>query len=319
MKKIYLMKADGKFGQGSEYHLFLWDSTLGELKKIAEGAFAKEFRNSSHVLLGNDESDLQVYQVCNNALQIVPVHSKNVEFINGIICCEQEKQWYAFFKDEKVQLGERRQLPLSFASSAKLGTTELDYFILNRSEHEFLLSFIVNAVLMQGSYSIKHLLCGDYILAMRSDGNYDIYKAGVPYIYDPEMYHDVRPYVKDNDNWIYFWDEVKTSWRRLASDACFVIADNALIEHCFDPKTNKHYDALYKVEGVIKTEIRRGKYELFSNCLSFEIGGMIYSINYDRRLVDFDSPRSTFKQKIKNLFNYYGNSRSKEGSVHQNR
>lgn len=33
MKRIYLMKADGKSGQGSEYHLFLWDSTLGELKK----------------------------------------------------------------------------------------------------------------------------------------------------------------------------------------------------------------------------------------------------------------------------------------------
>lgn len=302
MKKLYLMTADGKSGQGVRYCLFLWDSTLEELKKIADGHYVKKFEYSSEILLGNNENDLRIYRIYENELQVIPVHSKNVELIQGIICYEREGRWYGWVNNQGIELGEKFEQPLSFWVSAKLGMTALSYFILSKNKNAYILSFAMKSILVQGRYIGKHCICDDYIFACREDGCFDVYNAGVLHVYNPDMHSVLRPYLKDKNNRIYFWDEDKTWWCRLAGDNCFVIADNALGAHCFNPKTNRSYYILYKVEGGAKTEIRRGKYELSSDCLSFEIGGLIYSMNYDTRLVDFDNPQPTFKLKIKNLF-----------------
>lgn len=301
MKKLYLMEEDGKSGQGPEYHLFLWDSATAELYEIAEGRYIKTFDDSSAILLGNDESDLQVYQVKKDELQIIPVHSKNVELIQGIICCERAGRWYGWVNGQEVELGEKRELGLSYKACAKLGVGSLSYFIRSKDKFDYVLSFVINSVLLQGTYTKKHLVCDDFLLAYRSDGNFDIYNAGVPYVYDSQMYPNVRSNFKDKDNFLYFWDESKTSWCQLASDACFLLADNALVARCSDAATNKRYYILYKIEGITKTEMRRGSYKLCVDWQSFEIDGMIYSINCDSHLVDFDNPRPMLKQKIKDL------------------
>lgn len=298
MKTLNLKQADDK-----TFCLFVWDSSKKAFTQIASGRIARKLSEGNWFLMGNDSTDLAVYHLFDNDVRVFPVHVENAEIINGICVYERNGLWYCFVGIKEVLLGEKRSLPLSTGEVCRLSEKAFHYFVLGEDTKDFVLTLIINSVLVQGKYAGElRAKAKDYLFARREDGNYDIIKAGTFCFYDEDKPESGFSYIYDDIKRVYFWDEAKSSWKILADDSGCVLAKNALKVRCANLGRNESCHILYEVCGVELKEAARGSFKRSLNGDSFQIGELIFSINRNTFRVDFEHPRLTLKHKVKKFF-----------------
>lgn len=281
------------------YCLFRWNSAQKTISKIAEGKICKKLdKYGSKVLLGNTETDCQVYMHKNGKLQVIPVCCQTVVFVDNICTYERQGKWYAYISGKEILLGERYKLNLSIVELCKSDNGTCHYFVSDDGTEKYVLSLVYQSKLFQGSYCGElYKLKEDYLIAERKDGNYDIINQSGLLVYDDA--EKVKRYFSDDKKRIYFWDETKVSWKKIAEEG-FVLAANALITYYKD-ENNQSRSILYEVNGTALTEKARGKFEVYRDG-SFEVDGVIFTHDYVKDYVDFENRSYSFRRRLENLF-----------------
>lgn len=295
MYSLILKRADD-----GTYCLFVWDSSVKTVTQIAEGKICNQLdKYGSRFLLGNKDEDLQVYAVTGSELQVIPVHCRSAEFIDNVCIYKRGGAWYGFVGKQEVLLGRRYRHSLSLGLMCRSERIEFDYFIAGDETKDYVLSIFCGANLIQGRYYGELLKEDkDYIFAKRQDGNYDIYTSEGLYVYS-EGNKKAKKYFRDRKRRVYFWDEAKTSWY-LAAEKSGICTENAFVVNYEDAETKQLCGVLFEVSGVSLKEKARGRFKVCRDG-SFEIDGVIYSIDYGRDCVDFENARYSCKRKIKSL------------------
>ena len=295
-------------------HLYFDNPNVEGFQKLGQGEHFKEHRKEQFISLFNDDARTLYGIMHDEVFQVRLPFDAKVEFVDNVCIFEKEIKWQ--FIDENTRhrkqlwstikfdrgawdvllLGEKSEKFLSGPDSIQYGKIIWTYFRKKVDGYIELSHFIDGQLVTLGRYSkVWDTRSSRKIIAVRPDGNYDIFE---PNSTAPLKGRKGEAFESQED--VFMWSENEQKW--IFFENSYLGARNALIK-----KPNGPCDAymeLYRIEDETLSLVAKGtgRWRAKHNKSELCINEIIYTRDYDTKLVDFDNPRPTLKKLIKDFF-----------------
>jgi hypothetical protein len=283
-------------------HLYFDNPSIEGFLKVSQATNAKFLRenNENYVVMSNAGEttkilfgiiDDRVFQVT------LPEHSKFF-FVDNQCIYERYGVWYSMVHEqdsfEEKKLGIAHEEFLSCPQNIQYRKLRWVYFLKEDQNLVNICHFIDGKIVNLGSYVSVKTDGNAKILALHSDGHYDVFtpNSTEPYLGDPnEVFEAIKG--------VFIWCSEQKKWR--FEENCRLYADNALFR--IVPYEDGDMLKLYRITEN-STELFKASvnYQFRNNPCSLCIDDTIYMHDVDKCLLDFDNPQLTFRRKLKNFF-----------------
>ena len=281
-------------------HLYLDDPDREGFLKLAQNKKAKLLKYDKYAVLSDGEGYVKtLFGFVNNKVFHIelPADTK-IEFINHTCIFERKGEWCTvnLLSDgwSELVLGRKHDLFLSCQYVIKYNCIDYIYFLRKEGQKVILSHIVDDVAVVLGTYlDVRETRA--CLMAQRDDGCYDMF---VPKSVEPVK--GSQNEIFDIISSIYIWSEERSAWvfyqdyHRYAANAIYrIIKDDGRRKLEVYLVNNKEISLMFEVSKW------SWNYDPCGIC----INDMIYILDVETGILDFENPKPTLRKKIKNFFN----------------